>query len=302
MDFCFVVNNKYITPLIVTLESIIENNSGVHRFFLITSELEQKNIKRVVEFSSSVGCKAEVIKVDDTCLENVPILRGDFNKTPYYKLLLPLYLPNDVEKILYMDVDVIVEKNLEELFSIDLENHFFAAVPDPFINERDKEYVKSLGIDLDKGERYFNSGVILFNMCIFREKYKLEDALKYIEENGSKFKFHDQEVLNGMYFKDYLQLEETYNYLTVFRGKNDLVQWLFKGRKQLEKQSILHYANSFKPWGSSYLGKYENIYWKYAQKSPVYCEIEKNEKKAVFQQLRAMLIIISRKVKKRMRG
>lgn len=298
MNFCFVVNDKYVTPLFVTLQSIIENNSGFHRFFVITSGLVRENIDRIIRYAQSHDCEAEVIKVDDTCLGNVPILRDDFNRTPYYKLLLPIYLPQNVDKVLYLDVDTVVNKNLEELFTIELGGNYFAAVPDPFINKRDISYVKSLGMTPELGERYFNSGVILFNMCIFREAYKLNDALTYIKNNGAKFRFHDQEVLNGLYFKNYIQLDETYNYLTVFRGLADMIHWLLSGKKKPARQCILHYANSYKPWNSAYLGKYENEYWKYASNSPAYHEIQKNERKSMENQINALIAIAKRKIRR----
>ena len=141
MDFCFVVNDKYVTPLIVTLQSIVDNNSGFHRFFIISSSLMEENVLKLSKCAEALCCKIEVITVDDNRLGEVPILRNDFNKTPYYKLLLPLYLPQDIDKVLYLDVDIIINRDLKELFNSDLGSNYFAAVPDPFINKRNLQYV-----------------------------------------------------------------------------------------------------------------------------------------------------------------
>ncbi|CDE81776.1 lPS:glycosyltransferase [Ruminococcus sp. CAG:353] len=297
MDFCFVVNDKYVTPLIVTLQSIVDNNSGFHRFFIISSGLMEENVLKLSKCAEALCCKIEVITVDDTRLGEVPILRNDFNKTPYYKLLLPLYLPQDIDKVLYLDVDIIINRDLKELFNSDLGSNYFAAVPDPFINKRNLQYVESLGIIPNEGNLYFNSGVILFNMSVFRKVYNFDEVLSYIKANGKNFKFHDQEVLNGLFFKNYIQLDETYNYLTVFRGVGDALGYLV-GIDKNPTYHILHYANSFKPWSNAYLGKYEKEYWKYASKSFVCQEICQNKKKRVLNQINAMLSIAMRKINK----
>lgn len=266
MNFAFVINDAYVDKMLVTAISICINNPGKHTFYVFTTGLTDENtalLHRVLSYYNSI---AVLINIDDRCLNGVPILRKDFNKTPYYKLLIPVNLPDAIDKILYMDADMIVKGDLTELYNSDLGGTYFAAVPDSIRNEKDKPYLEKLGINYAEGERYFNSGFILFNVSEFKKIYSLDHALEYIKKNGSTFKYHDQEVLNGLYHKNYTQLNNAYNYFTGFHSiKEMILYWIGLENTQIKNAKVLHYAN-LKPWNNNYVGKCENYYWEYAVK------------------------------------
>lgn len=297
MNFCHVINDRYVNNLIVLMSSIFENCKGDHCFYILSNGLKNENEKKIQQFAEKNFSKVFLIMVDDSCLKNVPLKRKDFDKTPYYKLLLPLLLPENVNRILYMDVDMIVLKDLTALYMVDFNGAALAAVPDPLVNTRDLNYLKKMQVNLQKGQRYFNSGLILFNIELMRSIYCLEDALNYIEKNGSTFKFHDQEVLNGLFLNNYKQLPEIYNYLTVYRSIPDLLHYLMKIKKDiLPNIVVLHYANPTKPWKKNYIGKYEEYFWKYAKVSPIYDNIRINEKNSIVEQVKALYNTLKRKI------
>ena len=295
MNICFVVNDIYVNNMLVLITSIFSNTVGSHNFYILTNGLTIKNREIINEFVNKNNSVATIIDVDDKCLDGVPLKRKDFNKTPYYKLLIPEVLPKNVDRVLYMDVDMIVKNDLQDLYSVDLEDRLFAAVPDPLVNVRDPEYLKKLNFN-DSADKYFNSGLILFSLKQFRRVYSIEEALIYIEKNGSTFKFHDQEVLNGMYGKQYKQLDEKYNYLTIFRGFKDLFVYLICGKSYLKNIVVLHYANATKPWKRNYIGKFEKEFWRYAELSPIYNEIHDNRKNSCKEQFIFLLSVIKRKM------
>ena len=235
--------------------------------------------------------------MNDDCLGDVPILRNDFNKTPYYKLLIPELIPKNIDRILYLDVDIVVNGSIKELYNLDIKDNFFAAAADFIINKKDIEYKKRLG--MGKNDNYFNSGVILFDMEKFRQEYTLDKALKYIKINGHQFKFHDQEVLNGMYFKQCYMLDNIYNYITMFTSPLDLVKYYTIDLWKDNKNILIHFAN-LKPWNTNYIGKYENYFWKYAQLSPVYNELKKFEKNSTVDIISTLSVKIIKKIKNRM--
>lgn len=295
MNFAFVINNNYVNQMIVTATSICINNAGNHNFYIFTSDISASNMAKINDQLGKYKCKSIIITVDDRCLDGVPILRNDFNKTPYYKLLIPIYLPLDVERILYLDADMIVDKSITEMYNLDLDEYYFAAVPDIIRNEKDKEYLKKLGINYEKGERYFNSGLILFNMERFRKYYKIEDALEYIQKNGATFKYHDQEVLNGLFFKNYFQLDEKYNRFTGFHSVVEILVHILKiDRSEFKNTVVFHYAN-LKPWNDDYIGKWENVYWKYAKQSTAYSDLQVNYRNNLNSQLNALVKRLRRK-------
>lgn len=299
MNFCFVVNDEYVANLLVSLCSIVENSPGKHSIFILTAGFESSNRKKIEAYAESNDLMLDIICVDDSCLDDAPIKRSDFNKTPYYKLFIPDALPETIDKVLYLDVDIIVLKSLQELYDIRFDNEYFAAVPDPFINSMYPDYLDKLHIDPKKGGKYFNSGVMLFNLKELRNVYSVDKALEYIRSNGDDFKFHDQEVLNGLYHDRYIQLDERFNYIAAFRGIVDMITYCLGVKKNvIDTLSVIHYANATKPWNRDYIGKYREIFWQYAYKSPVYGEISINRKNNPGLQLKSLKDMILRRIKK----
>lgn len=299
MDFAFVINNQYVNMMLVTVQSIIDNDGHNHTFYIFTSGLNDCSVEKISSAMCYWHSKYVIINVDDSCLCNAPILRNDFNRTPYYKLLIPIYIPKSVHKLLYMDVDMVVNRSLHELYNMEFDE-CFAAVPDIQRNRIDDNYLNRLGINKTKGERYFNSGLILFNMDAFRRVYKLSDALEYIDKYGHQFKYHDQEVLNGLYFKHYRQLPYEYNTFASFLGIVDFLKYiLFNNQRKANNIYIIHYANaSLKPWKNDFFGKYEGIFWQYAARSPVYGEIKGGQKNKLSAQISTTFKRIKKRIKR----
>ena len=297
MNVCFVVNDKYTNQLIVTLVSLFDNNPNEKfKIFVLHSDLKDEKIDFLNNIINETNHELICIKVNDDCLGDVPILRKDFNKTPYYKLLIPELIPKNIDRVLYLDVDIIVNGSIKELYYLDINDNFFAAVPDFIINKRDLEYKKRLG--MKENDKYFNSGVMLFDMNNFRKEYTLEKALNYIKMNGNEFKFHDQEVLNGMYFKKCYILDDIYNYITMYSSIKDLIKYYTVDIWRTNKNILIHFAN-LKPWNTNYIGKYENYFWKYAKNSPVYDQLKKYKKNKFSDVVSTLIQKIQIKIKNR---
>ena len=166
-----------------------------------------------------------------------------------------LYLPgmlNEIDKIIYLDGDIIVNTDIKNLWNLDITNHPLAACIDktnsPFSESRskvtfdDKPYIRS--------ERYFNSGVLYLNLDKIRIAYP-----KYFEFNEFLIKnppCPDQDYLNYHFQDTYYVLDEKYNVMPSLTSSFD------------ESDCILHY----KPW-ELIRDKHEDyLYWKYLSLSP----------------------------------
>jgi lipopolysaccharide biosynthesis glycosyltransferase len=127
-----------------------------------------------------------------------------WTKASMYRLLLPQFIQTD--KVIYLDCDVFVNMDINELWSIDLGEHYLGAVLDQGMDLF--EYFANFGFS---AETYFNSGVIVFQLNNIRNKqtWYLE-MLDFLR----RFPFvtmPDQDVLNALYGANYLQLDNRYN-------------------------------------------------------------------------------------------
>ena len=128
-----------------------------------------------------------------------------------YRLLIPQVLPADLNKIIYLDSDIIVNLDLKELWQVDLGDKPFAAVPE-VANGFDAQRNLSLCREgYVKGEDYFNSGVLLINTKAFGDEKLLMNGIKFIGEHP-QFDLADQDVLNCLFSEKYLKLPVEFNF------------------------------------------------------------------------------------------
>lgn len=160
-------------------------------------------------------------------------LRSDFpiTRTAFLRLFLTKWLPEDIETLLYLDVDILIKSNLKELFEIEFHTPLCAELCFPMSLSR--------GEHLDgEGSPYFNSGVLLINMRKWRE-LELEES--FIEIGSSRAHlFLDQDILNIRFRNNWTRLGRKYNYFHQYGlGEIDL--------SFSEEPSIIHFVGS-KPW------------------------------------------------------
>jgi lipopolysaccharide biosynthesis glycosyltransferase len=110
----------------------------------------------------------------------------------YFRILIPVILPETLEKVLYLDSDIVVRKNIIDLWRTDISNHPLGAVYDMFVD--DIRIYNRLCFDVD--QRYYNAGVLLMNLSYWRKRKIPEKCLAVIDSLSEKLKFLDQDLFN----------------------------------------------------------------------------------------------------------
>lgn len=256
-----VINEKYVAKLMVMLKSLfISNPNQEFCICIFYAIISKKSMERLNRFFEVENQRCKFIQVDIKLFDSAPILDSDMSKEAYFKLLIPEQLPESIERVLYLDADIIVNGDINLLYHIDLGEKSFAAVRD-FNMDRDCVYKLSL---MEEKYTYFNSGVLLFDLKKFRKIYSLKEALEYIQKNGHKFRFHDQEVLNALFHKQVKIIDEKFNFVTLYKDRWDPI--LYRFRDKLDEIIIIHYAaGNNKPWKPEYCGKFLEQYWNVAK-------------------------------------
>jgi lipopolysaccharide biosynthesis glycosyltransferase len=168
-----------------------------------------------------------------------------------YRLLLPNIIP--AEKVIYLDCDVWVNMDINELWSTDLGGHYLGAILDQGQNL--DEYFVSMGLN---GSVYFNSGVILFHLDNIRNKPGWYEEMLNFLRNYPLTTMPDQDVLNSLYASNYLQLDQRFNTFA-HQGldpENKIVHFAGEDNKWWDEQSpAAPLYNSFlamTPWAGAF--------------------------------------------------
>ena len=247
---------------------------------------EQYDFKRCTEyFESLISDNFSVV------LENVDVFK-DSVKTPYRnhlyyaKCLFPQYF-FDLDKILFLDVDLVFIKGIESLWDTDITDYYAGACIDPtwqFCPEYKHDLINT------GTSAYFNAGVILFNLKKMREDKKDEELQKWClnwDFNSLQCNCHDQTLLNYV-LKDKIKLLPfKYNnsiLASLGVAKNAYSDYLKSIGYDLPLNSIydaviLHFCGSNKPWDINALQSYEHIYPYQRLASQIWKQINEQYKK-----------------------
>ncbi len=253
-------DDNYIEPAIVMMTSVLANKKDEDTidFHILDGGLSENSKKYL---NNMKNCIIEYHKVD------TELFKG-YKKSQYYsvsvlwRLLLPNMLPN-LDKLLFLDVDLIVNSSLFELWNIDLDDNYIVAVEDP----NGKKYAKRQ--NFNKNDKYFNAGVMLINCKKWRENSIPEKSIKIAIDNIGKPLCCDQTILNILFegkvkFVD-LKWNLQYSPINIWATYEDKIQY----KQAIENPAIIHFTGDFKPWKIGYgcFNPYREKYFEYHKKT-----------------------------------
>lgn len=186
-------------------------------------------------------------------------------KVVFFRLLLASLLPADVEKVIYMDCDMLVLQPLGSLWSTPLEGLALAAVPDAI--EPNPEHPRRLQYDEKYG--YFNGGLLLLNLRYWRENDIEEKCREYYNKYPERILMNDQDLLNGLLHDRKTFVDIRYN---VQEGayrlpKDKPADWQPPYMDLLLRPVILHYS-SRKPWQFHCMHPLRHLFFQYQDMTP----------------------------------
>lgn len=265
MNILIAINSKYVIPAKVMLTSLFENNNVNINVYLLHSNLKEFEIEVLRELiEDKYKNKLHSIYIDKNKFENLPISHH-FTIETYYRFLAQSILPNNLDRILWLDADMIIKSSINELYFSDFEDKYIVVCQS--INKNPEVILEKL--NLPKDSKYFNAGTILFNLDKIRKDINPMIYFDYIENNREKITWLDQDVLNVIYNKK-AKYEEYYKYNMQLFSEEKLSKESLKNIKY--NTAIIHYIGACKPWDFKYKNYCKKYYWKYAKKSEGYVE------------------------------
>lgn len=275
-------DHKYLMPLGVTIKSIIDNKDKETKLKIIILDggLEDED-KKIISSLAKENAKIEYQVINKNNFSDFPEKRY-FSLAAIYRLIAPEIF--DYKKILYLDCDTIVLKDLSSLYKTDISNYILAA-----IREKSEAYVKKYFFR--EISRYFNSGVLLINTEKWRQEKIWQKSINFIKENKNIVKYPDQDTLNHLLENNWLELNKVFNFQL---DKHEPLH------KELDI-NILHFVGARKPWHYLYKNPYKKYFLKYLNSSPwsAYVYPDKNIKTVIQKQIIEPLFLITKNIIKK---
>jgi lipopolysaccharide biosynthesis glycosyltransferase len=224
---------------------------------LIDVDLSNADRRRIGVFADKyLAHPIRLVPFDARLLDGCPNV-GHLSKAAYARLLLPELLP-ELDRVLYLDADLLIYGDVRELWQTDTGDKVLAAVPDPgFDSIGDTSTLGYATGDLhDSSDRCFNSGVMLMELDRCRNIRLTRRCLEFVRKHAAHLHLADQDALNAVCSGRYHALDGSWNYLArvgdLWRRCNlSEDQPRDKaGPRSHRRPNILHLASALKPWNA----------------------------------------------------
>lgn len=262
MNILVTLDSNYIKPLKVMLKSLfINNQKEKFAIYLMHSSISEEELSDIKQFIVENGDGLFIITIKDEYFNEAPIMMH-YTKEMYYRLLAFKFLPSSLDKILYLDPDILVINEIRKLYDLDISNYLYAAAFHDRISVKELNRLRLFPYDI---EEYFNSGVLLMNLSLHREKINEKEIYEFVEKNKSRLILPDQDVINALYSKNFKKIDEKlYNYDPRYYW---YYKFISKGSIDMDyiinNTSIIHFCGKKKPWNENYTGEFYSLYKHY---------------------------------------
>ena len=259
------INDAYAQHCGVLLASLFENNRDlkfhVHIFSFCLNKASKENLSSV---ATSYHQTLSIQVIDKPDFE-LPNLDGHYiSAETYIRLFVPQYIDSSIDKILYLDVDMVVVESVKELLAVDLKDNLVGAIMDSPMQGRNNR------LEIPEKYGYFNAGLLLINLRKWREENFTEKCIDYICNNASLIVQHDHDVLNALAYDQWLRIPFKWNMLNTFflfppRINVELANEVKECKKDVR---IAHFTGTVKPWTAWTRHPYGGLYYKYIKHTP----------------------------------
>lgn len=283
MNILVSVNSKFFYPLKILIFSLYKTQKCHINLYLIKGDLLEEEISNLNKLCCLLNINLEVLSIEEDIFsfinEKKQILDGPLSSNKlsvetYYRLFLDFLLPEEVDRILWLDADCIVKKDISTFYNKSFKNKYLIGcdTSDIYYQSNTPDSMYKVHPSFEVGTfRYLNAGVLLFNRHLIHKSGILskDKVMSYINTSiKNNYSFFDQDILNFV-FRGSILWENPlmYNYSanqTYLGGFNDDI---LSQKEFIDKCCILHYCCPEKPWlSNSKLENFKIKYWKYFEK------------------------------------
>ena len=231
-------NAAYSEQVLTTIKSIVCHNRFI-KFYVINSDFPTEWFVSMRKKLAKLNCQIVNARVDGSHI-------SQYKTNIHYSVFLRYFTATFVEEdqALYLDCDIVVTRDLSEIFAVDLGSYPLGAVRD-------------LGGEVYFGEQIFNSGVLLINVNYWRENDIAGQLIEMTDNLHDKVSQDDQSILNMLFENRWMELPFAYNCITLHTTFSD-----YEPEKGLYPP-VIHYLTERKPWKEYTQSIYREVWWFY---------------------------------------
>ncbi|WP_210465992.1 glycosyltransferase family 8 protein [Rufibacter roseolus] len=214
-----VSDDHYVILLAALIKSIEVNHTSKEplHFYVIEDGVKDKTKRKLQASVNTETTTLFWIPMEDAAPSGIelPLDKSSWPLNIYMRLFISYFLPQNVERAIYLDVDMIVQKDISLLWNIDIQDKIIAAVTDSRIRTIDCRWggvVNYKELNLQGSAKYFNTGLLMIDIKKWKDADITSKVLECIKVNKDFANFPDQYGLNVLLADHWLELDGLWNY------------------------------------------------------------------------------------------
>jgi lipopolysaccharide biosynthesis glycosyltransferase len=244
------IDDNYIMHCAIMLKSLHDANPQEDlNVYIVHGKLNTSKRAALAAYLGRFLPSVSFIQVGSDLLHGLPVHGQHLSIAVYLRLVLPAVLPAGVNRVIFMDSDIIVADSLRGLWDLSLGESPIGAV----IDHSQEFNCGRLG--LENGAHYFNAGLLLIDLKRWRSMDVMSNGLTFARENEDLVRLNDQDVLNHLFQFQWLHLHPRWNALPHLWGLTPAHEVAGTVLTDLDREArdhpaVIHFAGAgaSKPW------------------------------------------------------
>lgn len=249
----FGIDKSYILQAFTVMHSVLKNTKSEIHFIVLSKDKIEEYTDEFTDILSKTydNFTLDIRRVQGEAFDNVQIFHKHLSMSSYFRLLIP-ELVKEYDKCIYLDSDILVNGDIQELFHTDINGYYFGGVQDCHLVFGNnyfgiKEHIKT---NMPFVKTYINAGVLVMNLKKLRDSNM---AAEFLFQAKQKNRYEDQDVINLCCYKAIKTLPIKFNMFQHYTGS--VVECPLNSvytRSEIEigrsEPAILHFNSRYKPW------------------------------------------------------
>jgi lipopolysaccharide biosynthesis glycosyltransferase len=248
-------DDNYVQHCAATIISVLKHNENVI-IYLFSTGISAENNRALADIAAIYNAEINIILIEESLILDFPMSNeasSHISVATYFRLFVELKLPKTIDKVIYLDSDMIVRTSLLNLWQLPMDNQAVGAVYQN--NEWAKQNDSFKRLNYPERFGYFNAGLLVINLKYWRAYSVTRRLFDFINVNFNNIVSHDQDTLNAVLFAEVLPLDCKWNFLPFFYDE-DIRLYTFPHELEYLNQldvtkndpSIVHFVFKPKPW------------------------------------------------------
>jgi len=271
MHIAFGADNHYAQHLGVTIASLLINlKPGIEpHIYIVTDGIKDENKEKIDALKSIRNFHLQYITVSLEDFKDFPLIAEYITIATYFRLKLPYLLPQ-LDKVIYLDTDLIIDGDISPMWEIEMaDNDWIAGAVDLGIK---KGFIETIGMQPD--DFYFNAGVIVMNLKALRANDFENKCADFVRQYRSAIVYVDQDVLNKVCRGHVKWFDPKFNLVYGYLDKVHKLDRYHTPYTMAQKMNavtnpvITHFTGALKPWFYASRNKFAYKYMQYVKATP----------------------------------